>query len=229
MPPIRQPAGTSSAKGHARSSSGHRNRRLPVNRRPRSLQLKTSGQSQATVQAAGTAHALSVPGGTTAPGVGRRAAAVAVSLPQRRQRGRERHVAGAAGGDHGLPVLCRHRGGAQRHADSLGGRGSARCRAAAGHLGPRLRGERGAAVAATGRLHPARDHVTPATGCCCIRMLLLQAVPARSCDRKNRSISAEASGPAGSVYEPLALPPAHAWPAPCSTHCSTATRSPASV
>lgn len=69
-----------------------------------------------------------------------------------------------------------------------------------------------------------RPRGAAASGCC-----LHQAVPARSCDRKNRSISAEASGPAGSVYEPLALPPAHAWPAPCSTHCSTATRSPASV
>ena len=51
------------------------------------------------------------------------------------------------------------------------------------------------------------------------------APPARSaaprgCSRKKRSISRDASGPAGSVYEPAAAPPDHAWPAPCTTQCS---------
>jgi hypothetical protein len=44
------------------------------------------------------------------------------------------------------------------------------------------------------------------------------------CRRKNRIISRLASGPRGSVYEPLELPPDHAWPAPCRTHCSSIDR-----
>jgi hypothetical protein len=35
-----------------------------------------------------------------------------------------------------------------------------------------------------------------------------------SCCRKNRTISAEASGPLGSVYEPERLPPDQACPSP---------------
>lgn len=34
------------------------------------------------------------------------------------------------------------------------------------------------------------------------------------CCRKKRIISRLASGPRGSVYDPAALPPDHAWPAP---------------
>ena len=45
--------------------------------------------------------------------------------------------------------------------------------------------------------------------------------PARTWERKNRTISAEASGPVGSVNDPLRLPPDHACPAPCTTQCST--------
>jgi hypothetical protein len=36
----------------------------------------------------------------------------------------------------------------------------------------------------------------------------------RGCSAKKRSISRDASGPLGSVYEPLALPPDQAWPEP---------------
>ena len=43
---------------------------------------------------------------------------------------------------------------------------------------------------------------------------------ARGCRRKNRSISALASGPRGSVYEPAGSPPDQAWPAPWIVHCS---------
>jgi hypothetical protein len=42
--------------------------------------------------------------------------------------------------------------------------------------------------------------------------------------RKNLSISAEASGPAGSVYDPALLPPAQAWPAPCISQYSATLR-----
>src|SRR5947209_16148352 len=38
--------------------------------------------------------------------------------------------------------------------------------------------------------------------------------------RKKRTISRDASGPCVSVYEPAGLPPDHAWPAPCTRHCS---------
>ena len=44
---------------------------------------------------------------------------------------------------------------------------------------------------------------------------------------KKRTISALAAGPSGSVYEQPAVPPNHAWPAPCTIHCSKST-SPAS-
>jgi hypothetical protein len=43
------------------------------------------------------------------------------------------------------------------------------------------------------------------------------------CSRKNRTNSRDASGPAGSVYEPWLLPPDQAWPAPWTVHCSTRT------
>jgi hypothetical protein len=42
--------------------------------------------------------------------------------------------------------------------------------------------------------------------------------------RKKRTISRLASGPRGSVYDPAALPPDHAWPAPCRTQCSRTAR-----
>jgi hypothetical protein len=48
----------------------------------------------------------------------------------------------------------------------------------------------------------------------------LVAAFALACARKKRIISRLASGPRASVYEPLALPPDQAWPAPCRTHCS---------
>ena len=38
---------------------------------------------------------------------------------------------------------------------------------------------------------------------------------------KNAAIAADASGPRGSVCEPAFLPPDQAWPAPCTSHCST--------
>jgi len=41
-----------------------------------------------------------------------------------------------------------------------------------------------------------------------------QADPARGSARKKRTISADASGPVRSVYEPRASPPDQAWPAP---------------
>ena len=43
----------------------------------------------------------------------------------------------------------------------------------------------------------------------------------RACVLKNRSISPEAFGPWVSVYEPVALPPYHAWPPPRMIQCST--------
>lgn len=46
------------------------------------------------------------------------------------------------------------------------------------------------------------------------------AEPARGSPRKNRTISADASGPLPSVYEPLALPPDQACPAPCKVQFS---------
>ena len=52
-----------------------------------------------------------------------------------------------------------------------------------------------------------------------------RAAVAARCPRKNRSISADASGPLGSVYEPSVLPPDHACPPPCTVHCSTITLS----
>ena len=45
----------------------------------------------------------------------------------------------------------------------------------------------------------------------------------RGCSAKNRTISAEASGPAGSVYEPPATPPDQACPDPCTVHRSATT------
>lgn len=36
----------------------------------------------------------------------------------------------------------------------------------------------------------------------------------KRCARKKRMISRDASGPAGSVFEPARLPPDHAWPPP---------------
>lgn len=50
--------------------------------------------------------------------------------------------------------------------------------------------------------------------------MLQPRVAPREWLRKKRSISREASGPFGSVYEPLLLPPDHACPAPCTTQCS---------
>ena len=41
-----------------------------------------------------------------------------------------------------------------------------------------------------------------------------------ACSKKNRIISRLASGPQGSVYDPAVLPPDHACPPPCNTHCS---------
>ena len=52
-----------------------------------------------------------------------------------------------------------------------------------------------------------------------------RAAVAVRCPRKNLSISAEASGPLGSVYEPSVLPPDHACPLPCTVHCSIITLS----
>lgn len=52
---------------------------------------------------------------------------------------------------------------------------------------------------------------------------------AHGCERKKRIISADASGPRASVYEPAALPPDHACAAPCNTHTSATTRSAASA
>lgn len=46
------------------------------------------------------------------------------------------------------------------------------------------------------------------------------AEPARGSSRKNRTISADASGPLPSVYEPLAWPPDQACPAPCKVQLS---------
>ena len=43
------------------------------------------------------------------------------------------------------------------------------------------------------------------------------------CSAKKRTISADASGPAGSVYEPPATPPDQAWPEPCTVHSSPTT------
>jgi hypothetical protein len=48
------------------------------------------------------------------------------------------------------------------------------------------------------------------------------------CWLKNRTISAEASGPLGSVYEPEKLPPDHACPSPWTVQRSTMARPPAS-
>ena len=42
--------------------------------------------------------------------------------------------------------------------------------------------------------------------------------------RKNRSISALASGPFASVYDPAPLPPNQAWPPPWTSQCSSSTR-----
>src|ERR1700730_5871184 len=41
--------------------------------------------------------------------------------------------------------------------------------------------------------------------------------------KKNRSISRDASGPSGSVYEPSGLPPDQPCPSPSMAHCSTYT------
>ena len=48
------------------------------------------------------------------------------------------------------------------------------------------------------------------------------------CWWKNRTISAEASGPLGSVYEPGRLPPDQACPRPCTVHRSMMARPSAS-
>ncbi len=45
----------------------------------------------------------------------------------------------------------------------------------------------------------------------------------RGCSWKKRTISREARGPVGSVYEPLELPPDQLWPAPWMIHRSTTT------
>jgi hypothetical protein len=50
----------------------------------------------------------------------------------------------------------------------------------------------------------------------------------RGCWLKKRTISAEASGPLGSVYEPEELPPDHACPSPWTVHRSAMACPPAS-
>ena len=65
-----------------------------------------------------------------------------------------------------------------------------------------------------------------------LHLALVQAltpVLARGCKRKKRTISADASGPRASVYEPSALPPDHACAASRNSHCSATTRSAAST
>jgi hypothetical protein len=46
------------------------------------------------------------------------------------------------------------------------------------------------------------------------------SAPRCGCWRKNRTISADASGPLGSVYEPGRFPPDQACPSPWIIHCS---------
>ena len=47
--------------------------------------------------------------------------------------------------------------------------------------------------------------------------------------QKKRIISRPASGTLGSVYDPAALPPHQAWPAPCTSQCSRTVRPVASL
>ena len=53
------------------------------------------------------------------------------------------------------------------------------------------------------------------------------AIPPEPVDEADLPWSSD--GPVASVYEPRALPPDQAWPAPCTAQCSATTRPPASL